>query len=162
MYIKTKEFNLTDKEFRQLLAYHYFKKIKNLIIFFSILTLISLVVSILSRDYFLTILFLGLLAYYVSIPRFMNLQKTQSKMIFCQRYCEIDDKFISFVYEDGSLVKLNFDTFTQVIRESNYYLLYTTYVKTQFHYLPVAAFNSEQDISRFELLMEGKKLIKLW
>jgi hypothetical protein len=48
----------------------------------------------------------------------------------------------------------------QFPKESNYYFLYT--VKTQFHYLPVAVFNSEQEICRFDLLREGKQLLKLW
>lgn len=160
MYIKTKEFNLTEKQFRQLIAVQYFKRMKNLFIILSVLALIALANSIISNDYFTLIVILILIAYYVSLPYWINIKKTQPPINFKKRFCEIDENFITFMYEDGSLVKLRFDNFIQVTKESNYYFLYT--VKTQFHYLPVAVFNSEQEICRFDLLMEGKQLIKLW
>ncbi len=160
MYIKTKEFNLTEKQFRQVIALQYFKRMKNLFIIWSILAIIGLVISIISNDYFMLIVSLIVIAYYLSLPYWLNLKKTQPPINFKKRFCEIDENFITFIYEDGSLVKLRFDNFIQVTKESNYYFLYT--VKTQFHYLPVAVFNSEQEICRFDLLMEGKQLLKLW
>ncbi len=48
----------------------------------------------------------------------------------------------------------------KVVKKGEYYFLYMT--KAQFHYLPVAAFESEKDMHRFDLFLEGKQLIKLW
>lgn len=163
MYIKTKEFNLTEQEFRKLIASHYFKQMRWLIISIIFVIGIDFVLSIMmTGNYLIAIAGLFFLAYFVSIPYIINLEKSQSKLNFKKRYCEIDETFISFVYEDGSLVKLKLEHFAQALKDSNNYLLYTTYGKTQFHYLPIAAFNSEQEISRFDLLLEGKQLLKLW
>lgn len=160
VYIKTKEFNVTVKEFRHLLASHYFKQMKFILIIFVILVIINFVFGLISNDYFGAILFGVLLAYYVSIPYIMNIKKTQSKINFTRRFCEIDENFISFIYEDDSLVKIRFDHFIQVTKNLNYFLLYP--IKNQFYYLPLESFNTEQELSRFELLMEGKQLLKLW
>jgi len=160
MYIKTQEFNLTKKQFRELLAAHYYKQMKKISINLSILALMGLGIFLTSHGYFLLIMVLVLIASYISVPYLINLDKTQSHLNFKGRFCEIDENFITFIYEDGSLVKLRFDSFREVTKESNYYFLYMT--NNQFHYLPIATFNSEQEISRFELLMQGKQLLKLW
>jgi hypothetical protein len=68
MYIKTKEFNLTEKQFRQVIALQYFKRMKNLFIIWSILAIIGLVISIISNDYFMLIVSLIVIAYYLSLP----------------------------------------------------------------------------------------------
>jgi hypothetical protein len=86
--------------------------------------------------------------------------KRQSQLNFINRYCEFDESFFTVFYEDGSIIKLKYEHFIKVIKRSEYYFLYTSLA--QFHYLPISAFETEKDIHRFDLLLEGKQLLKLW
>lgn len=61
-------------------------------------------------------------------------------------------------FEDGSLVKVHFNNYLKITRESEWYFLYITQVT--FEYLPLRTFNSENDINEFEILMENKKLME--
>jgi hypothetical protein len=72
MYIKTKEFNLTEKQFRQVIALEYFKRMKNLFIILSILAIIGLATSIIFKHYFPLIISLILSNYYVRWPDLRN------------------------------------------------------------------------------------------
>lgn len=153
---------MTEQEFRKLLAIQYFQKMKTRLTLFVIVSLANLALSIAKDNYFFSVISIATTIYYFSLPYLINLKKTQPKISFRKRWCEMDQDFISFIYEDGSLVKIRFDDFIQVIKRQNYYWMYSTYTQTQFFYLPVAAFNTEQDINRFDLLMQGKQLMKLW
>ncbi|MBD2299288.1 YcxB family protein [Nostoc sp. FACHB-87] len=161
MYIKTKSFQITPKELGALLTVDYYRRMKFFFILFAILLVINIVVSVLQNrfDWWL-IYFVGLGAYFVSLPLFFQPRKRNSTLNFQNRYCEIDENFFAMFYEDGSIVKLNYSHFMQVITKADYYFLYMT--KAQFHYLPVAAFESEKDIHRFDLFLQSKQLIKIW
>jgi hypothetical protein len=88
------------------------------------------------------------------------MKKTQPVVNFIPRYWEIDENFISIYYEDGSLSKFRFDHLIKATKQSEFYLVYFSI--QQFYYLPLAAFETEKDIHRFELFLEGKQLLKLW
>ncbi|MCC5634676.1 YcxB family protein [Nostoc sp. CHAB 5844] len=161
MQIKTKTFQITPKQLRVLLTVDYYRRMKNTFIILSVLLVINIIFSVLQNrfDWWL-IYFLGLIAYLVSLPLLFRVQKLSSTLNFQNRYCEIDENFFAVFYEDGSIIKLNYSHFIKVIKKADYYFLYIT--KAQFHYLPVAAFESEKDIHRFDLFLQGKQLIKLW
>ncbi|MBH8572228.1 YcxB family protein [Nostocaceae cyanobacterium CENA369] len=161
MQIKTKTFNITPKEFRQLLASYYFRQRRNLLISYGVLLVITFLLPFDEKLVFLRIYFLFLFAFGLVAPFFINLKKTQSILNFIARYWEIDENFISIYYEDGSLSKLRFEHLVKAIKLGEYYLLFMT-AAGYFHYLPISAFESEKDIHRFDLFLKGKQLIKLW
>ncbi|MFH7028558.1 MAG: YcxB family protein [Heteroscytonema crispum UTEX LB 1556] len=157
MGIRTKNFNLTRNQFRQIISVDYFQRIKLILILFSVLILINLVISLYAKQLTWELIFtLIVIAYLVSIPFFVSL-KEQYKLNFLNRYCEIDENFFAVCYEDGSIIKLKFDHFIKAVKWSEYYFLYIT--KAQFYYLPIAAFDSEKDMYRFDFFLQGKQLI---
>jgi YcxB-like protein len=161
MLIKTKQFQISPKELRGIIAVDYYKRMKLFLILFSVLAAINIIVSIIQQrfDWWL-VYFLGLIAYFLSVPYWLRLQGRTSALNFQSRYCEMDENFITIFFEDGSISKLRYEHFTKVVKKGEFYFLYMT--KTQFHYLPIAAFESEKDMHRFDLFLEGKQLIKLW
>lgn len=161
MQIKTKTFQISPKELRGIIATDYYKRMKVFFILLLILTSINIALAvILQRFDWWLIYFLGLIAYFLSVPLWMRLQGRTSALNFQSRYCEMDENFFTICFEDGSLTKMRYEHFMKVVKKGEYYFLYIT--KAQFHYLPVAAFELEKDIHRFDLFLEGKQLIKLW
>ncbi len=162
MQIKTKRYNLTAKEFRRLIRTDYFKKMKWTLIIIIVLILFNLFSSLLLLDdqipWFVFLLLAGL--FYLTIIPFMINVKGQSKLNFMNRYCEIDENFFTVFYEDGSIVKLKFDHISKAVKGTDYYFFYLN--KNQFHYLPLSALETEQDIHRLDLFLAGKQLVKLW
>lgn len=159
MYIKTKTFNISENELNYLLKISYYTSRKPLIIIFSILTVISIIIAIIdSRFTFLPFYFTLLLALFIALPSITNFAKSQPRFNFLNRFCEIDDNYFTINYDDGSLDKLNFNHFLKVVRRSEHYLLYVT--KISFQYVPIRAFNSEEDINKFEKLVKIKKLME--
>lgn len=161
MQIKTKNFNITPKELRRLILSIYFQQRKNILIFYAVFIGISFLQPLDKGLMSLRIYFIIFLLSSLTAPFFINMKKTQAVTNFMSRYWEIDESFISIYYEDGSLSKFRFEHLVKAIKQKEYYLLYLT-AAGQFHYLPIAAFESEKDIHRFDLFLEGKQLIKLW
>lgn len=162
MQITTKTFQVTAKQLKQLIISHYFRQRKYILIICAVLMIITGMLSFVNRSY------LGFTGYFafmflvLSLPPFlMNMQKTQPASNFLPRYWQIDPEFITIYFEDGSLSKFRFEHLYKANKISEYYLLYLT-PAGYFHYLPIAAFESEQDINRFELFLESKQLMKLW
>jgi YcxB-like protein len=161
MQIRTKTFQTTPKELRALLTVDYYRRMKRILIILSVLVLLIVIFSVVKNQFdWWLIYFLGLIAYFLSLPLLIRVKGRASELNFQNRYCEIDEKFFAIFYEDGSIVKMRYEHFVQVIKKADYYFLYVT--KAQFHYLPVAAFETEKDIHRFDLFLESKQLIKLW
>jgi hypothetical protein len=161
MQIKTKTFNITPKELRQLIMSIYLQQRKNILIFYAVFIGITFLPPLDRELMSLRIYFIFFLVSSLTAPFLMNMNKTQAVTNFMARYWEIDESFISIYYEDGSLSKFRFEHLVKAIKQKEYYLLYLT-AAGQFHYLPIAAFESEKDIHRFDLFLEGKQLIKLW
>lgn len=161
MHIKTKTFQVTPKELRGLIAIDYYKRMRIFLIISIIFVLLIIVFSILQNrfDWWL-VYFLALIAYLVSAPLFFSFKGRTNALTFQNRFCEMDENFFTVYFEDGSLTKLRYEHFNKVVKKADFYFLYITNV--QFHYLPVAAFEAEKDIHRFDLFLEGKQLIKLW
>ncbi|MDZ7961779.1 MAG: YcxB family protein [Aulosira sp. DedQUE10] len=161
MQIKTKAFEISPKELRGIIAADYYKRMKFIFILLACFTLLNIALAVIQQrfDWWL-VYFLGLIAYFLSVPLWMRLQGRTSALNFQSRYCEMDENFFSVFFEDGSITKLRYEHFMKVIKKGEYYFLYVT--KGQFHYLPIAAFESEKDMHRFDLFLEGKQLIKLW
>lgn len=161
MQIKTKTFQTTPQELRAVLTVEYYRRMKPNFIILSILVLISVIFSIVQNRFDWWLIYsLGLLAYCVSLPLLFRVQKQNSALNFQARYCEIDENFFGLYYEDGSIVKMTYEQFIEVRKKAGYYFLYMT--KAQFHYLPIAAFETEKDIHRFDLWLQSKQLMKLW
>ena len=159
MQIKTKTFNVTPKELRQLIALHYFKQRKVLLIFVGVLALINVVFAF-TVDFgnIMAIYFLAIFIYLLIVPFLINVKKINPRLNFINRSWQIDEDFITVIYEDGSMSKFRFEHFIKAVKQSEFYWLYTC--PTQFHYVPFAAFESEKDISRFDFFLKGKQLIK--
>ncbi|BAY23615.1 hypothetical protein NIES2100_34070 [Calothrix sp. NIES-2100] len=161
MLIRTKQFQISPKDLKGIIAVDYYKRMKLTLIILSVLIVINIIFAIIEKrfDWWLIYL-LGLMAYFLSVPLFFRLQGRTSALNFQSRYCEMDENFFAIFFEDGSITKLRYEHFLKVVKKSEYYFLYIT--KMQYHYLPVAAFESEKDMHRFDLFLEGKQLIKLW
>lgn len=161
MLIRTKQFQISPKELRGIIAVDYYKRMRFILIIFSALTVLNIIISIIQKEFSWWLLYcLGFIAYLLSVPLFLRLQGRTSELNFQSRYCEMDENFFAIFFEDGSISKLRYEHFMKVVKKGEYYFLYIT--KAQFHYLPVAAFESEKDMHRFDLFLEGKQLIKLW
>ncbi|MBK1987147.1 YcxB family protein [Sphaerospermopsis aphanizomenoides BCCUSP55] len=163
MTIKTKTFQFTPQQLKQLITSHYFRQRKRILIICLICMVIGTGLTI-----FVSTNFIGLAGYFgflfivLSLPPFLiNMKKTQPIANFLPRYWEVDSEFITIYFEDGSLSKFRFEHLCKADKITEYYLLYLT-PAGYFHYLPIAAFESEKDINRFELFLQGKQLIKLW
>ncbi|MDZ8052955.1 MAG: YcxB family protein [Aulosira sp. ZfuVER01] len=161
MLIRTKQFQVSPKELRAIIAVDYYKRMKLTLIIFSVLAVVNIILSIIQKEFSWWLLYcLGFIAYILSVPLWLRLQGRTSELNFQSRYCEMDEDFFAIFFEDGSITKLRYEHFTKAVKKGEYYFLYMT--KAQFHYLPVAAFESEKDMHRFDLFLEGKQLIKLW
>ncbi|MBE9205794.1 YcxB family protein [Nostoc sp. LEGE 06077] len=161
MQIKTKTFEITPKQLRNLLTFDYYRRMKITFIILVVLLVINIIFAVIQNRFDWWLIYLvGLIAYFVSLPLLFQVQKRSSALNFQNRYCEIDENFFALFYEDGSIIKLNYSHFFKVTKKADYYFLYMT--KAQFYYLPVAAFESEKDIHRFDLFLQSKQLIKLW
>ncbi|WP_009633755.1 YcxB family protein [Synechocystis sp. PCC 7509] len=160
MNIKTKEFNTSEDELCYITRTIYYKSKKALIIVFGIVAVISVIfaVFVTPQASFLAAYFVILLGCILFIPFVINTAKSIPKIYFNNRACEITDNYFITSFEDGSLSKMHLHNFTKVTRESEYYFLYMA--KIMFQYLPVRAFNSENDINEFETLMKNKKLME--
>lgn len=162
MQIKTKTFQATPKQLKQLLISHFLRQRKKLLIMCFIGMVVTAILSIFEINWLAWTVYFAFLFLVLSLPPFlMNMKKTQPSANFLPRYWEIDSEFITIYFEDGSLSKFRFEHLCKAEKVSEYYLLYLT-PAGYFHYLPIAAFENEQDINRFELFLESKQLMKLW
>lgn len=162
MQIKTKTFHVTTQDLKKLIVRQYFSQRKRMLIISGSLALLSLLFLLVNKDSVpMAIYFTFFFIYFLIAPYLINMRKLQSASNFVPRYCEIDEDFISMYYEDGCISKFRFDHLVKASKMSEFYFLYITEAG-QFHYIPVAAFESEKDINRFELLLQGKQLMKLF
>jgi hypothetical protein len=161
MKITTKTFNITPKELRNLLATQYFQQRRNTLFIYAALILVNLLLPGEGTYKSFTVYILIGFVYLLIAPFILNLKKIMPVLNFVARYWEIDENFIAIHYEDGSLSKFKFEHLVKVTKQKEYYLLYIT-AAGQFNYLPIAAFETEKDIHRFDLFLQGKQLIKIW
>ncbi len=156
MSIKTKEFNTTEKEFRQIVVRQTLKTLKWVILIFVANGILNLITDLSSNHIPLwTFGWFLIAALLVSLPLFARI-KRQNNLNLLSRYAETDGDFFIMYFQDGSLLKLRYELFTKVIKTNNYYFLY---LGQGFHYLPLAAFHSENDINSFESLLKNKRLL---
>ncbi len=171
MNIKTKTFQVTPKQLKQLIINNYFQTNKKVLIFLTVDAILFPILALIYRLFIdlrffnklltdLAISFPIMVTILLVAPFLIDTKKTQSVVNFIPRYWEIDEDFICIYHEDGSIYKLRFDHLVKAVKSSEFYLVYVTI--QQFHYLPIAAFETEKDIHRFELFLESKQLIKLW
>jgi hypothetical protein len=162
MQIKTKTFQVTAKQLKDLIASNYFRQRKRILIICTVTMIITSILGFFRPTFFgFSGYFAFLLIVFSVQPFLLNMKKTQPVANFLPRYWEIEPEFITIYFEDGSLSKFKFEHLCKADKMGEYYLLYLT-PAGYFHYLPIAAFESEQDINRFELFLESKQLMKLW
>lgn len=150
---------MSETELRHITRIVYYRTLKILLILMAIfLGIIVIEFIIVPLLIFIAIGFVAVLGYYLAIPFIRNPSKTQPKLNFRNRICEITDNYFNMTYENGSLRKVHFNNYIKVIRESDWNFLYLT--KVMFEYLPIRAFNSENDINEFEILIKNKKLME--
>ncbi len=160
MDIRTKEFNVSKDEFRHFTSIIYYKQIKILISIYAILTVMSIILAILVPlfpNILLAVTCVIILSCTLALPYIRNSAKTQIKLNFQNIICKINDNYFSTTFEDGSSIKIHFNNYIKATRESDWYFVYST--NTKFDYLPIRAFNSEDDINEFEAAMKHKKLM---
>jgi hypothetical protein len=161
MLIKTQTFNITPKELRKILMIQYYKQRRAWLIFTPLLAIFNFFIAKDAFNQFLTyFLFVTFITTLIA-PWLWNFRKIMPVANFINRYCEIDENFLTLYFEDGSIFKYKFEHFMQAGKVQGYYVLYLT-AAGAINYIPATAFESEKDINRFELLLQGKQLLKLW
>lgn len=161
MNIRTKEFNMSEAELHRVNKIAYYRPIKDLLISLASFTIIIVVGSIFDHQTVSIAIYCTIVLGYLLIYPFVFVNrsaKSQSKLHFKNRSCEITDIYLSTIFEDSSLCNIHFNNYIRITRESEWYFLYLS--QGMFEYLPIRAFNSEDDINEFETIMKDKKLMQ--
>lgn len=108
----------------------------------------STVILILSA---LPVLFL---AYFI-LRSWVHTNSKQNKLFFAERTFEIDQHFLTILFEDGSVNKILINNIVRVIKNFKYYRLFLS--KKQFIFLPLSAFKRADDIKRFDTILKARK-----
>lgn len=148
MEIKTKDFELTKKEYFKILMINYFKWWFIAFIF---------LMGIFVRKIFYWGVILAYCIWLILYFWFYTNSK-KNKIFFKKRHFEINDDFLICYLEDGSLDKIKIDNIIKVIKKPKYYLLFIS--KNNFIYLPLEIFSSSEDIKNFDSLFKSKNLLK--
>lgn len=159
--IKTKEYQITEKQFFKILSSLYYKRSQATLIIWGLLFVVNLAqlfTQPLSTALPGVIIFVLVFGILYGIAPFLGYKTAaQNKYVFQKTRVEIDTDFFTFYYEDGSLFKYKFSNFHKAEKEGEFYFLYVT--KVSVYYIPKAAFYTEADIQLFELMLKSKKLL---
>jgi uncharacterized membrane protein YobD (UPF0266 family) len=79
----------------------------------------------------------------------------KSSLFFAKRTFEIDNQVITVFFEDGTINKIPINNIVRVIKNLKYYRLFLS--KKQFAFIPVNAFEREDDIRRFDAILKARK-----
>ncbi|MCT7949337.1 YcxB family protein [Ancylothrix sp. C2] len=159
--IKTKEYNITEKQFFKIISSLYYKRSKINLIIWGLLFVVNLVplftqpLSSALPGLMIWVIFFAIL--YGLTPLLAYKTAAQNKFVFQKTRVEIDIDFFTFFYDDGSLFKYRVSNFHKAENVREFYFLYVT--KASIYYIPKAAFYTEADLQLFELMLKSKKLL---
>ncbi|HEY9809160.1 MAG TPA: YcxB family protein [Halomicronema sp.] len=159
--IKTKEYQVTEKQFFKIISTLYYKRSKVSLGIFALILLLNLV-QLYSQPLIVVlppIIILGIIfsILYFLTPFLAYKTAAQNKYVFQQTRVEIETNFFTFFYDDGSLFKYRISNFYKAENAGEFYFLYVT--KASIYYIPKAAFYTEADLQLFELMLKSKKLL---
>lgn len=158
MYIKTREFKITEKELCWILTKKYLLNRRSTILFFAVMGFLGLIFDSHSGlAPFLNYCLFVFILHLVFFPLIIKMQ-CRNKFNYKNKYFEIDSDLIIAYYQDGISMEFKFTNFTKAIKIFNSYFLYLA--PGVFHYLPLAAFYSENDPNKFESLLKDKQLLQ--
>ena len=104
MNIKTKTFQVTPKQLKQLIINQYFQTRKRLLITLTVILILFLIMTFFAKYFISLALYFAFLLFLLLIAPFrINMKKIQPVINFIARYWEIDEDFICIYYEDGSI-----------------------------------------------------------
>jgi YcxB-like protein len=155
MLIRTHEFRMTEQEYFKVTAYNFLRQrwwLMALLVGAAALHALRGGVSVMSV---LTIGLVVLYPVYVAAYLWYYANSKQNRLFFEERFIEIDGEFVTGRLNDGSVAKTKWDHIVKVIRTSSSYLLYLS--KSQFIYIPVDAFDTEDDLELFETFVKNRK-----
>lgn len=116
MNIRTKEFNLTEKEVRQI---HFKLNLRNqrwTILILVAIGILDFILNLLSNQAFSWSFYcFFLVALLIAYPLLVRI-KRQNNLNFQTRYAEVDGDFFIMHFQDGSLIKLRYELFRKVIK----------------------------------------------
>jgi hypothetical protein len=116
MSIKTKEFNTSKAELRHVNNIAYYRPIRDLIIGWAIVTIIIVFCSDFDSQAVSIVIWSGVWFGYILIFPFLNnLAKSQPRLHFKNRTCEITDNYFSMTFEDGSLTKVRLNNYLKLL-----------------------------------------------
>jgi hypothetical protein len=165
--IKTKDSALTPKRFREILYLLRFAKTEAK-------SLISTgVVIILATPFTIRLVFPGSLmsaaigflivlivytqvVFYPLFAMRRYVTSPENGIFFVARYYVFDEEKIHVYMHDDTLSTTRLDSLIKIIRTQEYFLLFVA--KSLFHYLPLDAFETEEDLARFEALLQSHKI----
>ncbi|HEX3050169.1 MAG TPA: YcxB family protein [Aggregatilineaceae bacterium] len=151
MTIRTKEVELTKKQYFKILTSIFYSRAWHLQIICGVL----LICCLLEGNYS----FAGLICCSLLYPPYANWHLVNSKenrnsLLKC--IYEFDDTFFTEYGENGNIHRIRLDGLTRIVRKKHYYLL--SHQPSQFFYVPRSAFQSEEDAARVEIMLQGVSL----
>jgi hypothetical protein len=145
--IKTKSIKLTPKSYFKVLISNYFLLRWWLYLFIWLVTVFLIFVKF---DYFTVFMIVFSIIYPLMLVftywRYAN--SKDNKIAFIERYYEIDEEKMTAYLEDGTINPFKFSYIIKIRKRKEYWLLYIS--KSQFIYLPLSSFASENDFDRFK------------
>jgi hypothetical protein len=95
---------------------------------------------------------------YIIIRCWMHTNSKINKLFFKGRVFEIDNQTIIITFNGKIASEIRIVDIARVIKNSKYYLLFMS--KKKFIYVPISAFRTTGDISRFDSILKARKFQK--
>ena len=92
---------------------------------------------------------------YVLIRCWIHLTSKKNPLFFTMRRTEIDDRFITFTFSQGTVNKIEINKIARVVKNRQYYRLFIS--KKQFVYLPLNAFRTPGDVRLFDEILKARQ-----
>jgi len=147
--IKTKRVKLTPKELFLILILQYLKKRWWLFAWIFILAIIMLGLDGIGDSFkIFFILFTIICPILIVIQFWMHVVSKDNKIMFLERYYEIDNEKINGIIDQDTYSPVKLDYFIKVDFIRKTYLLYIA--KNQFIYIPANSFESDADREWFD------------
>lgn len=158
MNIKTKKFSLTPAQYYGILLCEYFRRRWLAFVIIFLLGFFEISKGVEQVFAFFIIFSILYTLYVLVLCGFYSLHILKgNKMVFQQKYYEIDHQFISCHWGDGSLNKIHFENIAHVVKSQNYYIFHISL--KEFFYLPFNSFSSKEEREQLETLLKSKQLL---
>ncbi len=145
--ITTKKFSLSKQTYFGILVKTYFRSRWWFPVLFWVFAILFAMDGINTIDLFL-VLYAVIFPFILLLTFRRQAYSAQNKLFLMERYFEFDTEKSTGYLTDGTAQVIMNSNFFKVFTTESYYLLYLA--RNQFVYIPVSAFNNEEDKKWFE------------